>query len=449
MDRPDSDSPSFYRPVDPGDFQEASTADPSRPHAQSASEDSQAQARHRTRGEDRDRDDVRPGAPPPVAGPNYRTLLVAVALLVALIGVSLFLLPGSRPAPEQRIAPTLPEQTYLDLPPIPEAPEIPEPPPARWLDDPAAPPPSYEDPEVWDEAGATEEAAPEVDPREASFRAALRSAQLRQAGEPEEDSAEADLLRETTSLLPSPEELRASLASLGRNQAPAFSEGLSAGGGDTPLDSVPGADFASAAYYGTADLPGSALGSGPALRAGSLIPARLETALDSDSPGPVLARVTWAVVDPATGRVLIPAGARLLGSVHNQLAYGENRVLLAFDRLTWPGASYRLPGLDALETAGPRGLGGSVDRHLWPTLGRAGLLALIGSGVQLSQPQQGAFLGLQAEQIVAGELGLELGRVASRILSRSLDRRPTVRVPAGESFFVYVPQDLRLSEVLP
>jgi len=181
------------------------------------------------------------------------------------------------------------------------------------------------------------------------------------------------------------------------------------------------------------------------LAAGTLIPVRLETAINSDAPGPVLARVLRDVLDTATGsQVLIPAGAQLLGSVSNQLAYGDGRVLVAFDQLSFPGASYRLPGLEGLETSGARGLSDRVDRHVLPSIGRAALLAAVGAGFQLSQPDRTGRTGLSAGEVISAQLGLELGRVSQELLSQGLRRRPTVRIRAGERFYVFLPTDLTL-----
>ena len=151
------------------------------------------------------------------------------------------------------------------------------------------------------------------------------------------------------------------------------------------------------------------------------------------------------VVESTGGeRVVIPAGAQLLGSVDQQLAYGEDRVLVAFDRVSFGGVTFELPGFEALEESGGRGLAGRVNHHLWPTLGRAALLAAIGAGFELSQPNRSTRDALTSGEIVASEVALNLHRVATQILSRGLDRRPTVKIPAGERFVIYLHRDLVL-----
>ena len=74
--------------------------------------------------------------------------------------------------------------------------------------------------------------------------------------------------------------------------------------------------------------------------AGTIIPAALVTGINSDLPGQVIATVTEAVYDSATGRhLLIPQGSRLLGQYDSQVAFGQRRVLLVW---TPPRAARRV-----------------------------------------------------------------------------------------------------------
>src|SRR3546814_7607174 len=92
----------------------------------------------------------------------------------------------------------------------------------------------------------------------------------------------------------------------------------------------------------------------------------------SDLPGQVTAQVTQNVYDSPTGRILlIPQGARLIGDYDSEISVGQERVLLAWNRLILPGGrSIRLdrqPGADA------RGMAGIADRtdHHWGSMLRA------------------------------------------------------------------------------
>lgn len=114
------------------------------------------------------------------------------------------------------------------------------------------------------------------------------------------------------------------------------------------------------------------LGSPNVVQAGSIIPAALITGIRSDLPGQITAQVTQNVYDSPTGRILlIPQGARLIGEYDSDVASGQNRVLLAWDRLILPGGHSilldRLPGADV---AGMAGLQDRTNFH-WGNMLRA------------------------------------------------------------------------------
>ena len=114
------------------------------------------------------------------------------------------------------------------------------------------------------------------------------------------------------------------------------------------------------------------------LQAGAVIPAALITGLRSDLPGQVTAQVTEDVYDSPTGQVLlIPQGARLIGQYDAQIAFGQSRALLVWNRLIMPnGRSIvleRQPGADA---EGYAGLEDEVDNH-WGMLFKAAILSTV------------------------------------------------------------------------
>jgi type IV secretion system protein VirB10 len=184
------------------------------------------------------------------------------------------------------------------------------------------------------------------------------------------------------------------------------------------------------------------------LDAGSLIPAVLATGINSDLPGDLVAQVSRDVYDSRTERrVLIPKGSRLLGRYQNQVAAGQHRLLVAWDRLLFPdGSSLRFPGLPGTSGSGEAGLPGAVDNHLPTVFGSALLLSLLSAGVQLSQPQESATFGQAAStrQVGAAALGQELSTVATELLRRRLAIAPTLRIPSGTEFQVFVRADLAL-----
>ena len=186
-------------------------------------------------------------------------------------------------------------------------------------------------------------------------------------------------------------------------------------------------------------------GSPYTLRAGTVIPGTLLSGITSDLPGDIIGQVSRNVYDSRSQRVLlIPKGSRLIGTYDNQIASGQNRLLVAWTRLILPdGQSMRLPGLALKDAAGQTGAKGDVDNHWRRVFGNALLLSAIGAGVQLSQPQQASVLAPpSAGQVAAGAMGQELSNVALEIIRRGMDAPPTITIRQGQAFNVFLNGDL-------
>ena len=181
------------------------------------------------------------------------------------------------------------------------------------------------------------------------------------------------------------------------------------------------------------------------LRSGTVIPAILLTAITSDLPGDCMGQVSRDVYDSQTQRtLLIPKGSKLMCRYDDQVVAGQGRLLVAWTRLMLPdGRSMTLPGLALKDAQGQTGAKGDVDNHTRRVFGRALMLSAIGAGAQLSQPRQVTILAPPtAGQVMAGEVGQELSNVALEILRRGMDQPPTIIVPQGQTFNVFLNGDL-------
>ncbi len=179
------------------------------------------------------------------------------------------------------------------------------------------------------------------------------------------------------------------------------------------------------------------------LQAGAVIAAALLTGIRSDLPGQVTAQVTEDVYDSPTGQVLlIPQGARLVGQYDAQIAFGQSRALLVWNRLIMPnGRSIvleRQPGADA---EGYAGLEDDVDNH-WGTLFKAAILSTVlsvGSEAGMSGNSNGSL----AEAIQQG-MSQSVNQTGQQVVSRSLSIQPTITIRPGFPVRVMVTHDLVL-----
>lgn len=210
--------------------------------------------------------------------------------------------------------------------------------------------------------------------------------------------------------------------------------------------------FLAKAGDGTTRNPGSLqLPASPyQVMAGTIIPAALVTGINSDLPGQVIANVTEAVYDTATGRhLLIPQGSRLIGRYDSQVAFGQRRVLLVWTRLILPDTSSvaldRLPGIDP---AGYAGLEDGVDWHWDRILVGAALSTLLGVGAELAAPESRT----DGNRIViATREGAQdaVNQVGQEITKRNMSIQPTLTIRPGFPMRVMVSKDLVLRPYQP
>jgi len=178
------------------------------------------------------------------------------------------------------------------------------------------------------------------------------------------------------------------------------------------------------------------------LSAGSIIPASLITGINSDIPGPVVAQVTEPVRDSATGRtILIPQGARLIGSCDSAPAFGQKRALLVWHRIVFPdGSSLDLQAVPASDAAGYSGVADKVDFHEGRLLEGIALASLLGIGSELGAGGSDADLARALRQSVQDNGA----RAGDQIVARNLDVRPTLMVRPGWPVRAVLSRDLEL-----
>jgi type IV secretion system protein VirB10 len=183
------------------------------------------------------------------------------------------------------------------------------------------------------------------------------------------------------------------------------------------------------------------------LKAGAIIPATTIGGIVSDLPGQILGQVSENVYDTASGRfILIPQGAKLIGTYDNGVTTGQERVLVAWTRIIFPDASSldlgKMPGTDQ---GGYAGFSDRVDDHFLKTFGSAILLSAVSAGVQLSQGNSNnQTSGLTSQQTIAASLGEQLGQLGQETARRNMQVQPTIEIRPGYRFTVMVTKDLVL-----
>ena len=170
---------------------------------------------------------------------------------------------------------------------------------------------------------------------------------------------------------------------------------------------------------------------------GSFVEAVLVNQLNGDFPGPVLAAVAVPFYSADRQRIVIPRGARVVGSASATLGRDQERLAVGFHRLIFPDGRWVTLQFHGLNQIGEGALKDQVNRHYVSMFASVGAVGII-SGLTLrgSNPYGGG-----AEGVRAGA-GQGLAQGATSILDRFLNRLPTITIRAGHRLRIWLTSDV-------
>jgi type IV secretory pathway VirB10-like protein len=177
---------------------------------------------------------------------------------------------------------------------------------------------------------------------------------------------------------------------------------------------------------------------------GTIIDTVLTNRLDGSGTAPVNCLVTNPVYSHSGQHVLIPAGARVLGETRPVQALGETRLAVAFHRLVMPdGSTQRLDQFLGLNQIGDAGLRDKVNQHYWSTFGSAAAVGLI-SGLAQWIGTAGLSDGTGDRTVIIAGGADAASQASLQVMSRFLNRLPTITIREGHRVKVYLTSDLQL-----
>ncbi len=182
------------------------------------------------------------------------------------------------------------------------------------------------------------------------------------------------------------------------------------------------------------------------IKAGTVIPGVLISGINSDLPGQIIGQVRQSVYDSATGQnLLIPSGAKLVGSYDSSITLGQSRALVVWQRIIYPdGSSLSLNNMTGADKGGYGGFSDKVNNHYGKMFASAVFLSAFSAGVQLSQPQAQNGENYSSSQIAAAALGQQLGQLGMKMAERNMDIQPTIQIRPGYQFNIMVNKDIIL-----
>lgn len=170
---------------------------------------------------------------------------------------------------------------------------------------------------------------------------------------------------------------------------------------------------------------------------GTIVKLILVTAICSDLPGQIVARVASDVYNSVSGQFLIiPAGSYVVGDYNSGVIWGESRILVAWKRLIRPdGSCIDLGSMNGVDLSGQSGYRKKVDMHfkeLSLLLGVSTLMNIASGQISYAADKYskdesgvgGLVKGLDASSKDATSA---INAVAEKYLSV----KPTLTIPAG------------------
>jgi type IV secretion system protein TrbI len=175
---------------------------------------------------------------------------------------------------------------------------------------------------------------------------------------------------------------------------------------------------------------------------GTIIETILLNRLDGEFVGPVISQVSADVYSRAGVELLIPKGSRLLGEAKDVNSFDQRRLAIMFHRLILPsGKSLLLDKFRGLDQIGETGVVSKIDHHYLEIFGTSLALGAIGGLSQIGAYGSGGY-----DPSVGFRIGFteRMGSSAEQVLSKFLNKMPTIKVLEGTRIKVILTNDLTL-----
>ena len=181
---------------------------------------------------------------------------------------------------------------------------------------------------------------------------------------------------------------------------------------------------------------------------GTIIKGALETGINTDNPGVVIARVTENVYSSYDySYLLIPEGTLLYATYNSSVSYGQDRVQIAWNLLIRPdGYRMELGNMNGVDSEGYSGVEGWKYNHIWEELKALGLVAVYSIlNTEITndiKKEKNEFISNAMTDVYQSTQ-----RIANGMVERALDIKPSITVAPGTEIKLITNQPLTLPAV--
>jgi len=188
---------------------------------------------------------------------------------------------------------------------------------------------------------------------------------------------------------------------------------------------------------------------------GKIINSVLETAINTDLPGPLRAIVSRDVYAESGRNIVIPKGSRLIGVYNTNIMRGQSRILIVWTRIIRPDGIDIMVGSPGVDALGRAGIGGLTDNKYAEIFSAAMLTSVISVGVAIGadaliNDDSTTTTNTDGSTTSTGGAGAQaaatavnnMGTIGKDIVTKMLDLKPTITVDQGTLINVFVNKDL-------
>lgn len=175
--------------------------------------------------------------------------------------------------------------------------------------------------------------------------------------------------------------------------------------------------------------------------AGEMIPATLETAINSELAGMVKAITTRDIYSLSGHKLLVPRGSPVIGQFNSAITQGQRRIFIVWNQIQMTNGvkvTLNSPGTDAIGRSGVAA--DYVDRHFFERFGSGALLSVLGAfsaaGGVNGQDQYNSMS--QYRMNVAGSFQ----QAANQTLQQDMQQSTTLQTNQGAEIKIFVAHDL-------
>lgn len=179
---------------------------------------------------------------------------------------------------------------------------------------------------------------------------------------------------------------------------------------------------------------------------GTMIPANLETEINSDLPGQIKAVISEDVYSADGSHKLLSKGDELVGAYNSGVLLGQRRVMAMWTQVTRHDGVRVLLGSPGTDSLAMSGFDADVlQTHFWERFGGATLVSIVGGLVATAGVEEDA--GYNSASDYRMMMSQNFQQTANSQLLAGLNRKPTIVKYQGAAINVFVNRDLSFHDV--